>query len=86
LGDEGRIRQALVVGLDLADGVPARGTWVEDLVQKGEEGELGSIDPFPAVGPRGIGVEQGGVDPIAADVLEVVKGARALEGLGGVLE
>jgi len=76
----GRVGQALVVGLDLADGLAAGGAGMEDLVQKGQEGELGSVEALAAVGPGGIGVEEGGVDPIAAEAVEVVEEARALQG------
>src|SRR5260221_3686241 len=47
--------------LSLHDALPISG--MEDLVQKGQEGELGSVEALAAVGPGGIGVEEGGVDP-----------------------
>jgi hypothetical protein len=84
--DGQRFGPALVVGLDLADGLAAGGAGMEDLVQKGQEGEFGREVALATVGARCIGSQEGRVDPIAAESFEVVEGARALQGQGGGLE
>ena len=48
---------ALVVGLDLIQGFATRGAGIEDLVQKGHEGEFGGKD---ALAVRVIGGQEGG--------------------------
>jgi len=84
--DGARIREALVIGLDLADSLAAAGAGSEDLVQKGQEGEFGGEVALAAVVPAFIGSQEGLVNPGGGEGLEVMKGALALEGPGRVLE
>ena len=74
--------QAVVIGQDLVDRTAAGGVWIEDLVQKGEEGKFGGINTLAAVVLGFIGLEQSGVNPVGADGFQVVQGTTAEEGFG----
>ena len=73
---------AVVVGQDLVDRTAAGGVGIEDLVQKGEEGEFGSVNALAAVVLGFIGLEQSGVNPVGTDGFQVVQGTTAEQWFG----
>src|SRR5206468_10209406 len=76
---------ALIERLDLAHGLAAGRAWIEDLVQKGEEGEFWGANAFSAIGLLGVGLQQRRVNPGGTKALQMVEGLAA-QGLGGFFE
>ena len=65
--------QGLIVGEDLIDGAATRGVGVQDLVQKGKEGEFGSVNTLAAIVARGVGLEQQRFNALVAETFQVVE-------------
>ncbi len=75
----------LVVGADLADGLTTGGAGIEDLVQKSQEREPGRVEALPAVGVAGVRSQEGRINPLGTQALQVVQ-RLAAQRPGGVLE
>ena len=65
---------AVVVGLDWIEGLAPGGAGIEDLIQKGQAGELGGKE---ALALRVVGGQEGGVDAAGTEVFQMVEGACA---------
>lgn len=72
----------MVVSLDLIEGIATRAAGIEDLIQKGQEGESGGED---ALALHVIGSQEGGGNPVGAKAFQVMKGLPA-QGREGFLE
>jgi hypothetical protein len=79
------MRQALVVGPDLIDGAATGGIRIQDLIQKGQEGESRRVKVLATVVPRLVGLEQKRINALGTEAFQVVEGTAG-QGEAGVFE
>jgi hypothetical protein len=69
----------------LVEGATTGGLGIQDLIQKGKEGQFGGKDAFAAVVAGFIGLEQPGVEALGAKAFQVMEGMAA-QGQAGIVE